>query len=285
MHISVVVPFHGAERYIEACVTALVNQDYPRNRFEMIFVDNNSTDRSAEIVRRHPAATLLSEPKPGAYAARNRGVAAAAGAIIGFTDADCVPAPGWLRAIAEAMSDPRVDLILGRRLNAVEGGAMALLADYEAAKAAYVFSSRRRELYYGYTNNMAVRRTVFDRSGPFLEWMRGADTVFVDRVVNASSVDGVRYVPGMIVRHLEIGSVVSWLAKRYIYGRSWRLSAAEADRRPLGADDRRRIFQDVTRAHSYSVAQSTALRALLGAGHAAWQLGRRRPTPPLAGII
>src|SRR5947199_3998475 len=74
MDISVIVPFYNEEGYVEQCVQALLSQDYPKERYEVILVDNNSSDRSAEIVRRYPGIKLLSEGLQGDFAARNRGL-------------------------------------------------------------------------------------------------------------------------------------------------------------------------------------------------------------------
>jgi hypothetical protein len=90
--VSVVVPFYNAERSVEDCIAALRAQTLAPPRYEIIMVDNNSTDGSADLVRKYPDVRLLSEEKQGSYAARNRGVAAARGAIVAFTDADCRPA-------------------------------------------------------------------------------------------------------------------------------------------------------------------------------------------------
>src|SRR5262249_3385794 len=98
--ISVIVPFYNAERYIQDCIRGLLAQNFPENAYEIIMVDNNSTDASTSIVKQQPHITLLTEQKQGAYAARNRGLTAARGSVIAFTDPDCVPDPHWLQQIA-----------------------------------------------------------------------------------------------------------------------------------------------------------------------------------------
>jgi glycosyltransferase involved in cell wall biosynthesis len=118
--ISVVVPFYNPGHHLERCAVGLLRQSYPSSRYEIIMVDNNSTDRSTEIVQRYPEVRLLLEPKQGAYAARNRGVAAAEGHIIAFTDADCVPAPDWLEQMDAALSAPGVEVAQGGRLFATQ---------------------------------------------------------------------------------------------------------------------------------------------------------------------
>jgi glycosyltransferase involved in cell wall biosynthesis len=94
--VSVVVPVYNDAARLEACLHALEAQGYPRERFEIIVVDNQSTDHSARVAAGHPRVRLAHEAAPGSYAARNRGLALADGEIVAFTDSDCVPDPTWL---------------------------------------------------------------------------------------------------------------------------------------------------------------------------------------------
>src|SRR3990167_5093364 len=103
--ISVIVPFHNAEKHIEQCITALLSQSFPSSFYEIIMVDNNSTDNSIKVIMKYPQIKLLSEKKQGSYAARNRGVAESKGSVIAFTDSDCIPVPEWL---GRNLSSPRL---------------------------------------------------------------------------------------------------------------------------------------------------------------------------------
>lgn len=132
--ISVVVPFYNAEKHIEECINSLLAQSYRRDRYEIIMIDNNSTDRSTAIVGRYPRINLLSEQKQGAYAARNRGIGASRGAIIVFTDADCVACSEWLQEIASAMGAPEIQLIQGGRLYGVKSPALSMLESYDSER-------------------------------------------------------------------------------------------------------------------------------------------------------
>jgi Glycosyl transferase family 2 len=111
--ISVVVPFHNEARYIARCIESLLQQNYLPDRYEIIMVDNNSTDNSAEQVAAHARVKLLAEARPGSYAARNRGVAHATGDVIAFTDGDCIASHDWLRTIASAMQHTDAKILLG----------------------------------------------------------------------------------------------------------------------------------------------------------------------------
>jgi glycosyltransferase involved in cell wall biosynthesis len=275
--ISVIVPFHDEEEFIEDCIKALLSQGYPREHYEVIMVDNNSTDRSAEITRRYPQIRLLRESKPGAYAARNRGVAEASGDVVALTDSDCAPRTDWLERIAETMAESQVHVVQGRTRFATESQGLAVLSDYEAEKAAFTFSGRADEIYYGYSNNMAVRRNVFDRVGPFVEWQRGADVIFVHKVIGVYSCDAVRYRPDICIRHLEVTSPWQWFRKMNVYGRSFRGYGRIVRARPLNNRERLRVFRATIRHGGYSVMKSLLLIVLLSAGAVAYELGRLYP--------
>src|SRR4051812_27832091 len=94
--VSVIVPVFNQSEPLRACLRALNGQTSPRARFEVIVVDNGSTDPVSVPTGSHSTVRVEGESKPGSYAARNRGVAIARGSVIAFTDADCVPAADWV---------------------------------------------------------------------------------------------------------------------------------------------------------------------------------------------
>ena len=270
---SVVVPFHNAERHVERCVRALLNQSYPSSRYEIIMVDNNSRDASADIVRAHSRIGLVSESKRGAYAARNRGIVEASGAIVAFTDPDCVPAPDWLHELESAMLDETVGIVVGSHAFASDSHPLGLLAAYENAKKAYVYDRGMVSAYYGHANNMAIRTWLLEREGGFVETMRGSDTVFIRRCAERYAPHIVRYHRQARVRHLEIESVRRYLHKVFIYAQSSRRFAPGLSARPLSHRDRVLILKRVFRAERYPLAQSASLSAMLMVGLACWFAG------------
>jgi glycosyltransferase involved in cell wall biosynthesis len=92
---SVVIPAFNEEQDIEASLSSLVNQSYPRDRYEIIVVDNGSSDRTPEIAAAHADLTL-NMPDGNVGAVRNFGIASASGAVIICTDADCVVNSDWI---------------------------------------------------------------------------------------------------------------------------------------------------------------------------------------------
>jgi glycosyltransferase involved in cell wall biosynthesis len=102
--ISVVIPVHNAEQYLEDTLKSVFAQSYPHT--EIIAVDDGSTDRSVDILERYSdRVVLLKQPNRGAAVARNRGVREARGKWIAFLDADDVWSPRKLQRQLDARGE------------------------------------------------------------------------------------------------------------------------------------------------------------------------------------
>ena len=105
--ISVVVPAYNAEDTLTGCLDALAAQSVARDRYEVIVVDDGSTDRTPEIAERYDV-RLIRQPNAGPAAARNTGARDARGSILLFTDSDCAPAPDWIERLLAPFESPDV---------------------------------------------------------------------------------------------------------------------------------------------------------------------------------
>lgn len=103
--ISIVIPAWNEEDCIATVVSALRKQDYPRSEFEIIVVDNNSTDKTSAVAAAAGADLVLFEKEQGTNMARNCGLHAAQGEILAFLDADCEPPHDWLSHIVKNFED------------------------------------------------------------------------------------------------------------------------------------------------------------------------------------
>ena len=107
--VSVIVPVKDMAETLQACIQALRDQrgvSYGED-YEVIVVDDGSTDRSAEVAR-SAGVRVYSQKQAGAAAARNMGAKLAQGDLLAFTDADCVPNPNWIARIGQAFENPEV---------------------------------------------------------------------------------------------------------------------------------------------------------------------------------
>jgi glycosyltransferase involved in cell wall biosynthesis len=156
---SIVVPAYNEAAYLGPTLTSLQQQDF-RGAYEIIVVDNNSTDETAAIAAHH-GVRVLHEPVRGVCAARQRGSEAAIGDIIVSTDADTLYPPDWLRRIEESFGDrPEAVAIAGpcRYSHPTWWMKAAPALLFGAVQA--VFALTGAVLYVSATN-LAIRRTHF----------------------------------------------------------------------------------------------------------------------------
>jgi glycosyltransferase involved in cell wall biosynthesis len=105
--ISVTVAAYNEEKDLPKCLTAITTQDFPKEDYEIIVVDNNSTDKTAEIARSF-GARVVTEAKQGNTFAVKKGIDSANGEIVGNTDADTIVFPEWLSTIKTIFADKNV---------------------------------------------------------------------------------------------------------------------------------------------------------------------------------
>ena len=129
-------------------------------------------------------------------------------------------------------------------------------------------------MFFGYTNNMAVRRSLMDAVGPFAELGRGADVIFVRRAIDRFSCQILRYSPDVVIRHLEITSFWKWYRKMYIYGRSYQNYRRMVVAHPLSNTQRLEVFNRMRSGSNLSWLESAGLFTVLGGGILWWQFGR-----------
>jgi glycosyltransferase involved in cell wall biosynthesis len=185
--VSVVVPCYNTERYIREAIDSIIAQDC--GSMQIVVIDDGSTDRSMEIVRRFgDRVECRSQPNGGISAARNTGIAMARGRYLAFLDADDVWTPTSLKS--------RLDR-LGQGADCVFGGVEHFISPE--------LSSEERERYASVPATMAGRlagamlidRSAFHRVGLFdpslkigemMDWVARADhariaTTLMDDVV------------------------------------------------------------------------------------------------------
>lgn len=174
VHLSVIVPVFNGEPFFVEQLEAIAAQECSF-KWELIVVDNGSTDGSAETARRFRSRIrnlkILSEPEPGKPAALNTGRAAARGRLLVLLDADDIAAPGYLEAMAKALD--AYEMVSGRmdtvRLNAL------------GAQEEYVSPDRIR-MWYGYLPHIGggltgIRAEAWDRIGGISPSLRVSEDI------------------------------------------------------------------------------------------------------------
>jgi cellulose synthase/poly-beta-1,6-N-acetylglucosamine synthase-like glycosyltransferase len=120
--VSIIIPVYNGTHIIGPLLDSIQQLDYPADRYEVLVIDNNSTDDLESVVAPYPVKLLYERDVQGSYAARNRGIRHAGGEILAFTDADCRVHPQWLRCLQAPFRDETV------------GGAAGTIKGVEPAK-------------------------------------------------------------------------------------------------------------------------------------------------------
>lgn len=196
--VSVIVPAHNAAQRLPSLFAALAAQTADPRTFEMIVVDDASTDDTPSIVAQSGRARLLRAPvSRGSYVARNLAIGEARGKVLAFTDADCIPAKDWIAAGLTALDGAdvvagHVDIPLGNRPTA------ATLLDVARR---HIDQEHRVTAYgFGATANLWMRREVIDRVGRFRDdLVSGGDAEFGHRATASGMT--LAYAPGVRVMH------------------------------------------------------------------------------------
>lgn len=161
---SVVVPAYNSESTLGFCLKALSHQTIPAERYEVIVVDDGSSDQTSKIARQFDVRYLFQKNR-GPASARNLGADAAAGSLILFTDSDCVPCQDWLEEMVRPFMDSNVV--------AVKGGYKTRQTEIVARFAQMEFEDRYDMLRKSASIDMidtysaAFRKEVFKRMGGF----------------------------------------------------------------------------------------------------------------------
>lgn len=171
--VSVVMPVRDRAHCVSRAIDGVLGQTY--RDFELIVVDDGSSDRTADIAAGYgEALTLIRHPAAGAYQARNRGIAAAKGELIAFADSDDVWLPGKLEAQVPLLDRPEVALVFGDTVIEGEMGRAAWPAastGFQASppcrgQAAQALAWRN----FVPTCTVLVRRSSLDEIGGFVTW-------------------------------------------------------------------------------------------------------------------
>lgn len=223
--VSVVVPTFNRCQGLEELLRALAQQTYPADRFEVVVVDDGSSDGTSELLRTIQTPYVLRslcQANGGPAVARNRGVEHAQGDLIVFLDDDIVPLPELLAMHVAAHGSTADQVVIGPmspppahwpqpawdRWDAVQ------LQKQYLAMLAGSYSCTNRQFY---TANASLRRQLFLRVGGFDPAFRRAEDLELAWRLNSLGA-GFRFEPQADATHYAARPFASWQRNAYQYG-------------------------------------------------------------------
>lgn len=177
--VSIVVPTYNNPESTKLCLQSLVSQKYPKDKYEIIVVDNESNDGTLEIIRGYPVKLFIQSEMKSPYPSRNIGIKNAIGTVIALVDANCIPEKTWLENGVGSLNNGDADVV---------GGAVF-----------FTFSKQKTcaEMYDALTNikmkenimdrkiaktaNLFAYRYVFDKIGLFPIVRSGGDVIWTKK--------------------------------------------------------------------------------------------------------
>jgi GT2 family glycosyltransferase len=219
---SIVIPTYNRPQALSLCLQALSNLNYPRDRFEVIVVDDGSAETLQPIIRpflESLSLRLLRQENSGPAKARNAGAAVARGEFIAFTDDDCAPAVHWLTVLAQRLRETPNALVGGKTVNSL---ATNLYASAHQTLIDYLYlhyNKNPRHAKFFTSNNMALSRMQFQQVGCFdttFPLAAGEDREFCDRWLHQGH--EMCYAADAVVYHAHAMTLCGFWRQHFNYG-------------------------------------------------------------------
>lgn len=217
--VAVIIPAHNEERFITSTIASICAQNYPREKVEIIVVDNNSSDDTSLLAEKAGAkAVVCSSNRVGAV--RNFGVALSQSELLCFIDGDCEAGPLWLRAAADKLMDPKIGAV---------GGSCLLPQKTTWVERAFVGPNGRLngEVACLAGSSFIIRRADFEAIGRFSETLSaGEDDELSARVRSA----GLKVIalPDCAVIHNGYPTSLNGIFRKQLWHARNQLEAAES---------------------------------------------------------
>ncbi|MFZ0429316.1 MAG: glycosyltransferase [Acidobacteriota bacterium] len=212
---SVIIPVRDEAATLGACLEALEHQTVARSRFEIVVVDDGSTDGSVRVARDARPDRLIRLSGEGAAAARNRGFEAATAPVLLFLDADCVPDADWIERMLAPLAEPEIGGSVGRFVSNQTGWVSRMIQLELDLR--YARMDRFRDIDFVNTATCAFRRDVLPRP-PFDETFGKLEDLELSFRLAGQGVR-MRYVADAVVHHRHPHSLLSYVRRRFQYGR------------------------------------------------------------------
>jgi glycosyltransferase involved in cell wall biosynthesis len=206
--VSVVIPVCNGESTLAECLACVYRSTY--ETFEVVVVDDGSTDGTREIAARFPLRLVQTEGRVGPAAARNLGAQAAEGDILFFIDADVMLRPDSIDRLVGRLAEGDVDAVCG--VQAAEMRYRDIISQYKNLWMRWTYLRLKGEVPLFYTTAAAIRRALFWQAGGFDSGYRSPsleDTAFGQKLARLRIRVGIQ--PDLEVEHAKRYSLASLL--------------------------------------------------------------------------
>ena len=224
-NVSVIIPTYNSPQGIELTLESVTGQTYSEDNYEIIAVDNNSTDNTPKVIQRYASRYdnvhyYLEDSYQCPAAARNKGIEGSSGSILMFIDADMAVKPDWIELVVRSFETGSHDY-MGCDVEVYATSDPDTIGDKFDKLFAFSMDDYFEKKHYVGTGCLSVRREVFNTVGLFDRRLSsGEDKEFGQRVHAAGFEQ--HYEPSIKMYHPTRSSIVSQLKKSYRLGKGQR---------------------------------------------------------------
>ncbi|MEM8604983.1 MAG: glycosyltransferase [Cyanobacteria bacterium P01_H01_bin.121] len=224
--VSVIVPIFNGAADVPRLLEQITAQTYQTDQVEYLLVDNNSCDRTAEILQAAladysglPLKILQETAIQSSYAARNTGIRAASGEVLAFTDADCCPQVDWLEQLVQPFQNADIGLVIGE-IRGLPGQTWLERYADQVDTLSQRYTLEHSFCPYGQTANLAVRSSVLKTVGLFRPYLTtGGDADLCWRIQRESDWQ-LAFAEDAIIQHRHRSNFAELRSQWRRYGRS-----------------------------------------------------------------
>ena len=225
--VSIICPIFNEEKFIEACIISILEQDYPKEAIEVIFVDGNSTDSSTDIIQRYTKQysflKLLNNPERIVPYALNKGLAAATGEVIMRLDAHCTYPTNYISELVRYLYQLNADNVGG--VWNTQPAKDTPICQAIAFASSHPFGVGGSMHKIGASKIMETdtvpfgcyKREIFEKTGPFdTDLVRNQDDEFNGRLLNLGG--KIYLIPQVIINYTARDTICKMRKMYYQYG-------------------------------------------------------------------
>ncbi len=214
--VSVIIPVYKDDERLPCCLKALDEQTYPKNKFEVILVDNDPYENLNIMIDHSLDLYVIKEIKPGSYAARNAGIINAKGKILAFTDSDGIPGSNWIEmGVNTLLQEKNNKIIVAGRVQLIykDENRLSLAECYEKYFGFPHQRSGNNTLSGMVAGNVFINKQTFAEIGLFnSDLLSGGDTELSYRAIKNNY--NIRYNSDCVVYHPAKYQLSDLLKKR-----------------------------------------------------------------------
>ncbi|MBN1481690.1 glycosyltransferase [candidate division KSB1 bacterium] len=225
--LSVIIPSYNRKDEIQELLTSLDAQDLDKDQFEVVVVDDGSTDGTDGWIYDFSKTSdldlsFIRQNHQGPGAARNLGMQTAKGDVFVFIDSDCLAPSNWLSLIAKTFAeDPQVQAFGGRDDALADFPPLLLAINYSMTSFLTTGGMRggakkRLAKFYPRSFNMGLHRNLYEQIGGFGTLRHGQDIEFSNRIIKSGAT--VAYLPESVVYHKRRTSLRKFFRQVFNWG-------------------------------------------------------------------